>query len=42
MVRCGATPAITGGHWDDDPLVDHQIRILRASNGEVAFERTMV
>jgi Domain of unknown function (DUF4288) len=29
------------GAWDDNPIVDHQIRIIRAANARVAYDRAV-
>ena len=29
------------GTWDDDPLVDHQVRIVRAADAEGAYRRAL-
>lgn len=34
--------ATSGAEWQDDRLLDHQIRLIRASDAEVAYTRALV
>lgn len=29
------------GDWDDEPLVDHQVRLIRAESPDAAYERAL-